>query len=74
LINAVPFNIEADAISKHWGSDAYLLIGNNTGSAQMAAYIGLPYTGGWTDATGPPGARLPTAVDGGGGLYSIIWV
>lgn len=73
-INTVPFNVEADAMSRHWGENAELLIGNNTGTTQMAAYVASPYTAAWTDATGPGGSRLPTAADGGVGIWSIIWV
>jgi hypothetical protein len=73
-INTVPFNVEADAMSRHWGENSELLIGNNTGSAQMAAYVASPFTAAWTDATGPGGSRLPTAGDGGVGIWSIIWV
>jgi len=73
-INTLPFSLEMEAMSRHWGDMKEILIGNNTPAAQMGAYQAAPYGGAWTNATGPAGQRLPTAADGGGGIMAIIWV
>jgi hypothetical protein len=73
-LNSLPFNVENESVSLAGGAGAEFLIANNVAAAQMAAYQATPYGGAWINATGPPGERLPTAADGGGGIVSIIWV
>jgi hypothetical protein len=73
-LNSLPFDVENESVSLAGGAGAEFLAAGNVAAAQMAAYQAAPYGGVWTDATGPPGERLPTAADGGGGIVSIIWV
>lgn len=69
-LNSVPFNVEFDALSRAtWSEDEEFLIGNSAAAAQMAAWLGKPYTDDWEDATGDPG--LPTEA---GFISAIIWV
>jgi len=69
-----PFDVEFEAMSRHWGGGGDFLIGNNTAGSVQAAWLDTPYTDAWYDATGPAGQRLPTAADGGLGIVSIIWI
>ncbi len=72
-INTLPFSLEMEAMSRHWGDAKEILIGNNTPAGPgdlIAAYQSNPYGGVWVDASG----NLPKATDGSGGLVSVIWV
>ena len=73
-INSSPFQLEFEAVSRHGGASADVLIGNKNASSVQGAWLNLPYTDPWFDATGPALQRLPTAADGGGGITSIIWI
>jgi len=74
LINAVPFDVDPAGVSRHWGTDADMLIANRdatpaTGTA--AAQLPSPYTASWIASDG---AALPKLADGGSGFPAIIWV
>jgi len=73
-INSLPFDLEFEAVSRHGGDSADLLIGNKNASSVQGAWLNLDYDQAWYDATGPAGQRLPTLADGGGGITSIIWI
>ncbi len=73
-INSSPFQLEFEAVSRHGGASADVLIGNKNASTVQGAWLNLPYTDPWFDATGPALQRLPTVADGGGGITSIVWI
>jgi len=73
-LNTFPFQVEFEAVSRHAGGR--LLVGANTTGPVQGAYLNTPWnTGGYVDATGPAGQRLPgVSGDGGTGVSAIIWV
>ena len=73
-LKAIPFEIEHEAMHRHGGLGNRLAVGNNSSGSIQAAWTEDPYTGDLFDATGGGGSRLPTAADGGSGLFSIKWI
>lgn len=73
-LRAIPFEVEFEAMSRHGGLGNRLVLGNKDAASIQAAWTEDPYTGDLFDATGGGGSRLPTAADGGGGLFSIKWI